>query len=149
MRRIHVVVAGVVLAGLVTGVALATPPSGATSTLLSAGTFTSNAHANQSADAVAQIVDVAFAPGGFTGWHSHPGAEIVTVKSGAVTFKRVRDGECTIHTYTAGQAFVAYPQDTFNVMNASATDPAEMVVVLFDIPAGGPTRVDRADPGIC
>ena len=149
MRPNHVVMAGVLLAGLMTGVALATPGSGATSTLLSAGTFSSNAHAKQTANADAQIVDVAFAPGGFTGWHSHPGAEVVTVKSGAVTLKRVRDGECRINTYTAGQAFVAYPQDTFIVMNASATDSAEMVVVLFDIPTGGPNRIDRADPGIC
>jgi len=111
MRPKHVVVVavvGVLLGGLVTGVALATPGSHATSTLLSAGTFTSNAHANQSANADAQIVDVAFDPGGYTGWHSHPGVEVGTVKSGAVTLKRVRDGECRINTYTAGQAFVAY-----------------------------------------
>ena len=149
MRPKHVVVAGVLLGGLMTGVALATSGSGVTSTLLSAGTFTSNAHAKQSANADAQIVDVAFDPGGYTGWHSHPGAEIVTVKSGAVTFKRVRGGACRINTYTAGQAFVAYPQDTFIVVNASATDSAEMVVVLFDIPTGGPSRIDRDDPGIC
>jgi quercetin dioxygenase-like cupin family protein len=149
MRTTHVVVAGVLLAGLVTGIALATSGSGATSTLLSAGTFASVAHVRQSANADAQIVDVAFAPGGYTGWHSHPGTEIVTVKSGAVTFKRVRDGQCRISTYTAGQAFAAYPQDTFIVMNASAVDSAETVVVLFDIPTGGPNRIDRADPGIC
>jgi quercetin dioxygenase-like cupin family protein len=133
----------------VSGVALATPGSGATSTLLSAGTFARSAHATQSANADAQIVDVAFAPGGYTGWHSHPGPEVVTVKSGAVTLKRVRDGECHISTYQAGQAFVAYPQDTFIVMNASATAPAETVVVLFDIPTGGPNRIDRPDPGVC
>jgi len=149
MRPKHVVVAGVLLAGLITRVALATPGSGVTSTQLSAGTFTSSAHAKQSANADAQIVDVAFDPGGYTGWHSHPGAEIVTVKSGAVTFKRVRGGACRINTYTAGQAFVAYPQDTFIVVNASATDSAVMVVVLFDIPTGGPSRIDRDDPGIC
>ena len=45
MRPKHVVVAGVLLGGLMTGVALATSGSGVTSTLLSAGTFTSNAHA--------------------------------------------------------------------------------------------------------
>ena len=149
MRPKHVVVAGVLLGGLMTGVALATSGSGVTSTLLSAGTFTRNAHATQSANADAQIVDVVFAPGGYTGWHSHPGAEVATVKSGAVTLKRVRGGECSIDTYTAGQAFVAYPQDTFIVMNASATASAEMVVVLFDIPTGGPNRIDRPDPGIC
>ena len=144
-----VVVAGVLLRGLMTGVALATSGSGVTSTLLSAGTFTSNAHAKQSANADAQIVDVAFDPGGYTGWHSHPGAEVGTVKSGSVTLKRVRGEVCSVDTYTAGQAFVAYPQDTFIVMNASATESAEMVVVLFDIPTGGPNRIDRPDPGIC
>ena len=149
MRPKHAVVAGAFLVGLATGNALATPGSGATSTLLSAGTFTSNAHAKQSANADAQIVAVAFTPGGHTGWHSHPGTEIVTVKSGAVTLKRVRDGNCRIQTYTAGQAFAVYPQDTFIVMNASATDSAEMAVVLFDIPSGGQNRIDRADPGIC
>ena len=65
MRPMHVVVTGVLLAVLVTGVALATPGLGATSTLLSAGTFTRDAHARQSANADAQIVDVAFAPGGY------------------------------------------------------------------------------------
>ena len=150
MRPKHVVVAGVLLGGLMTGVALATSGSGVTSTLLSAGTFTRNAHATQSANADAQIVDVVFAPGGYSGWHSHPGAEVATVKSGAVTLKRVRGGECSIDTYTAGQAFVAYyPQDTFIVTNSSATASAEMVVVLFDIPTGGPNRIDRPDPGIC
>jgi quercetin dioxygenase-like cupin family protein len=63
--------------------------------------------ARQSANADVQIVDVAFAPGGYTGWHSHPGTEVVTVKTGAVTLKRVREGECRIHTYTAGQGFPA------------------------------------------
>ena len=149
MRPKHVVVAGVLLGGLMTGVALATSGSGVTSTLLSAGTFTRNAHATQSANADAQIVDVVFAPGGYTGWHSHPGAEVATVKSGAATLKRVRGGECSIDTHTAGQAFVAYPQDTFIVMNSSVTASAEMVVVLFDIPTGGPNRIDRPDPGIC
>ena len=49
-----------------TGVALATSGSGVTSTLLSAGTFTSNGHAKQSANADAQIVDVASDPGVYT-----------------------------------------------------------------------------------
>src|SRR5438477_11064772 len=58
MRSKHVVAAGALLVGLMTGVALARPAPGATSTLLSAGTR--NAHARQSANADAQVVDVAF-----------------------------------------------------------------------------------------
>jgi len=50
-------------------------------------------------------------------------------------------------TNDAGAATVwAYPHGD---VDASATDPAEMVVVLFNIPTGGPNRIDRADPGIC
>ena len=51
MKRKHVVVVGVgvLLGRLVAGVALVMPGSGVTSTLLSAGTFTRNAHATQSA----------------------------------------------------------------------------------------------------
>jgi len=71
------------------------------------------------------------------------------VKSGSVTLNRVRDGVCTISTYGPGQGFVAYPQDTFIVSNASTLQPAEMVVILFDVPTGGANRIDRADPGIC
>jgi quercetin dioxygenase-like cupin family protein len=133
----------------VAGVALATPGSGVTSTLLSAGTFTRNAHATQSANADAQIVDVVFAPGGYTGWHSHPEAEVATVKSGAVTLKRVRGGECSIDTYTAGQAFVAYPPGHVHrhelVSDGLGRDGGRVV----RHPHGGPNRIDRPDPGIC
>jgi quercetin dioxygenase-like cupin family protein len=131
------------------GIATATPGSGATVTALAAGTFTDKIHVSQNHPADVQTVDVAFAPGGYTGWHSHPGPEVVTVKSGSVTFTRLRDGICTTSMYGPGQGFVAYPQDTFIVRNASNEQTAEMVVILFDVPTGGPNRIDRADPGIC
>jgi quercetin dioxygenase-like cupin family protein len=140
---------GAILAVVVAGVATATPGSGSTVTALAAGTFTGKIHVSQNHSADVQTVDVAFAPGGYTGWHSHPGPEVVTVKSGSVTFTRVRDGVCTTSTYGPGQGFVAYPQDTFIVRNASSLQTAEMVVILFDVPTGGANRIDRADPGIC
>lgn len=141
--------AGAILAVFATGIAYATPPSGQTVTPLGAGTVAERIRVKQYDPADVQIVKVAFAPLGHTGWHSHPGAEVATVKSGSVTVYRVRDGECSIATFNAGQGFVAYPQDTFIVRNPSASDPAEMVVVLFEVPTGGSNRIDRLDPGIC
>jgi quercetin dioxygenase-like cupin family protein len=143
------IIAGAILAVVTAGVAAATMPSGATNTLLAGGTFTGKIHVSQNHPADVQTVDVAFAPGGYTGWHSHPGPEVVTVKSGSVTFTRVRDGVCTTSTYGPGQGFVAYPQDTFIVRNASSLQAAEMVVILFGVSTGGANRIDRADPGIC
>src|SRR5262249_10242410 len=48
------------------------------------------------------------ASGGFSGWHSHPGIVVVVVQSGEVTVysEPAGGGECSIHTYTAGQVFV-------------------------------------------
>lgn len=40
-----------------------------------------------------------FAPGGYTGWHHHPGMGIITVMSGAVTFT---DSDCNSKTYGPG-----------------------------------------------
>ncbi|MCA1637979.1 MAG: hypothetical protein LC768_06530, partial [Acidobacteria bacterium] len=46
---------------------------------------------------------IVIAAGGNTGWHSHPGPVVVLIKSGQMSFY---DENCTLRTYTAGQAFV-------------------------------------------
>jgi hypothetical protein len=145
----RVMIAGSILAVLTASIATASPGSGASVTPLGAGTFADKIHVSQNRPADVQIANVTFAPGGYTGWHSHPGPEVVTVKSGSVTFTRVRDGLCTITTFGPGQGFVAYPQDTFIVRNASTELTAQMVVILFDVPTGGPNRIEHDDPGIC
>jgi len=40
-----------------------------------------------------------FAPGGYSGWHHHPGIVIITVLSGAVTFTH---SDCSSKTYGPG-----------------------------------------------
>lgn len=89
-----------------------------------------------------------FAPGGASGWHSHPGYLTGTVVSGQV----VRYGtDCASETFTAGQTFYETAARTFTVKNPSATDPA-VVSVTFVVPGGTPTtalRVDKAQPSGC
>jgi quercetin dioxygenase-like cupin family protein len=49
---------------------------------------------------------IVIAPGGNTGWHSHPGPVVVLIKSGQMSFYDGDDPTCTARTYSAGQAFI-------------------------------------------
>src|SRR6185369_6917352 len=49
------------------------------------------------------IQDQALAPGGYGGWHSHPGPVIVTVTQGTASFY---ESDCVRHDYPAGSAFI-------------------------------------------
>src|SRR5437588_9425774 len=51
---------------------------------------------------------VTYAPGGFSGWHSHPGVVLVVVTSGTIT-RYLPD--CTHSDYTVGQSFVELGRD--------------------------------------
>ena len=87
------VTVGVVVFGVVTPAALASPPSNVTVSTLVTANFDKRANLNH--DGVefetehrtdVRVQKVVFAPGGATGWHHHPGVVIVAVESGAVTF---------------------------------------------------------------
>src|SRR5262252_9879728 len=47
-------------------------------------------------------------PGGTTGWHTHPGHTLIFVTAGAVTQYQADDPSCTPHVYSAGMSFVAH-----------------------------------------
>src|SRR5262245_65228995 len=42
-----------------------------------------------------------FAPGGSSGWHTHPGPSLITVTAGTVTVYDGDDPSCTPHVYSA------------------------------------------------
>jgi quercetin dioxygenase-like cupin family protein len=81
-------------------------------------------------DAVVQTID--FAPGGSTGWHSHPGALVVVVKAGAVTRY---EHDCAKTTYSAGQAFLERGSEHVILVRNEGADPAQ-VYVTYIVPAG-------------
>ena len=54
-------------------------------------------------DFVTQTITIA--PGGTTGWHSHPGPVLVTIKTGALTIVYASDETCRGGS-TPGQSFV-------------------------------------------
>ena len=90
-----------------------------------------------------------FRPGGFSGWHSHPGTAVLVIDSGELTVfsEPVGGGKCSIHTFTAGQVFLEQPNDEENTV--AGTAGAHVGVTFFNVPHGGPTRIERTDPGDC
>jgi quercetin dioxygenase-like cupin family protein len=93
---------------------------------------------------------VIIGPGGHTGWHSHPGPAVAMIKSGALALFSSEDPTCTPRIYLAGEAFVDSGQGHVHLArNVSATENVEIWVTYFDVPPGGPFRLDAANPGNC
>src|SRR5437763_15163299 len=64
---------------------LATPPSGLTNTPLARGSNTSEGTIPLQFGTDIAMAQITVAPGGSSGWHSHPGGAIVVVKQGSLT----------------------------------------------------------------
>lgn len=141
-----------VAVGLVAGViavASGSPGSGFTSALIGRGQsdhITVLQHKGNDIVTTQNNAD----PGGFTGWHSHPGLAVVALQAGQVTLysEPVGGGECSAHTYSAGQVFLERPNDEENVVNTGAV-PEQAGVTFFNVPHGGSAFIDRPDPGDC
>jgi quercetin dioxygenase-like cupin family protein len=93
------------------------------------------------------IQDVQIAPGGYSGWHSHRGPVILTIKSGTATMYRVEHGRCLKAVFPAGTSFVE-PVGPHSLQNESGSDVLEAFNAHI-IPAGAPQRIDEPDPGVC
>jgi len=91
------------------------------------------------------VVNYKFAPGGHSGWHSHPGACMVSVKSGTATEYHA-DDPTTPHVYPVGTGFVENVGHAHLVKNEGDTDLE--VVVIHIVPAGAVIRIDEPDPNL-
>jgi quercetin dioxygenase-like cupin family protein len=89
-----------------------------------------------------------YLPGGYTGWHSHPGPVLVTVKRGTATWYQASDSACTPHTYPAGSAFVEPAGSVHTAQNESSTEQLELVTTYI-VPVGVATRQDELQPAAC
>lgn len=89
-----------------------------------------------------------WAPGGSSGWHSHPGHSLIIVTAGTVTDYEGHDPDCRPHVYQAGTAFVDPGGDHMHILRNESAAEARTIAVQF-IPAHASRRVDVADPGNC
>jgi hypothetical protein len=120
---------------LAAGFALATPGLVTSAPVHARGTLPENLIVNSKsgvhlktkglADVVTQ--QLVFPPNGHTGWHSHPGPVLVTVKRGALRLIYADDPTCEGTVYTAGQSFVDRGDEVVHIArNVSATDEVEL-----------------------
>lgn len=83
---------------------------------------------------------VTWAPGGTSGWHTHPGPVIVNVAEGELELINERD--CVARTYTAGEAFIDPGQGNIHIAsNSSETDQALAYATFLGVPDGKPATV--------
>ena len=74
-----------------------------------------------------------YAPGSYTGWHSHPGPVLIQVTQGTVTFYE-NDGNCTATVVHQGESYVDLGEHPHIGRNEDPTQAAEDYTVLFGPP---------------
>jgi quercetin dioxygenase-like cupin family protein len=89
-----------------------------------------------------------WAPGGSTGWHTHPGHSLIIITAGTVTDYEGHDPDCKPHVYKTGMAFVDPGGDHIHIVRNEGAVEAKTIAVEF-IPADAARRIDVADPGNC
>ncbi|HEV8563937.1 MAG TPA: cupin domain-containing protein [Actinomycetota bacterium] len=100
------------------------------------------------ADTIVQQVTVQ--PGGFTGWHSHPGPATVVVAQGEFTYYDGEDPTCTGYPYGPGESFVDLGRGHVHSARNEGSDVVVVYVTYFDVPPSVTSPfIPAADPGVC
>jgi hypothetical protein len=94
------------------------------------------------------VVDNVLAPGGTTGWHTHPGPSLIIVKSGTVTNYRAQAGNCSGANYPAGTGFIDAGGKDIHMLKNNGDTPAETIAIQF-IPHGAARKIDEPQPPNC
>jgi quercetin dioxygenase-like cupin family protein len=146
-RKIVVVLTLVLVAGAVSaGLSLATPGASIVTTEFGRKTVSHFKASMAAGDIV--VSEISLAPGGYSGWHSHPGKVVGAVQRGSLTLYRSNDPTCTGHTYTAGQIFTEIPSVHYYGRD-EATTATVLNVTFFNVPVGGSVRIDQPKPPQC
>jgi quercetin dioxygenase-like cupin family protein len=157
------VIGGSALAGLVVLVvaatALATANEGFSTEQLSFGNFgeidvkTNDALPHQvkvktKGDSDVYVVRNTVLPGGHSGWHTHPGPSLITVKEGTATFYDSDDPTCTPQVYPAGTGVIDRGDGHVHLLRNEG-DVNLVTVTVQILPDGAPRRIDTPQPGNC
>lgn len=141
--------------------ALATMGAGVSGVIHARGTTDTKVRVKElkNTDFVTQQITIA--PGGHTGWHTHPGAVLVVVKSGTFEYagptRRGGDDDdddddggrtrCSSRIYTAGQSFIDPGHGNVHIGRNVGATPVELWATYTGVPVGGAFRIDAGDQG--
>ncbi len=147
-RTRWVVGASIVAASLtLSGVAVATGPTGTVaSEVIGAGSTDQKFKLVARPDTNTVVASFTIGANSSTGWHTHPGRTLVTVKTGTFTVYHADD--CEPLVYEPGDAFVELPSSIHIGRNETA-EPVELGVVFFRVPIDGSPRIDQPQPTTC
>jgi quercetin dioxygenase-like cupin family protein len=94
------------------------------------------------------VVTNTIAPGGHTGWHTHPGPSLITVMAGTATAYEGDDPTCTPRVYPAGSGFIDPGDGHVHLLRNEGSDDLVTVAVQI-LPASAERRIDAPAPGNC
>ena len=148
MKRKQMIIFGSAIGLAVSvGIAFATPGSGAFPIFLAFGRV-SGPHPGIRVrpNAVGDVVHLRaiFNPGGYTGWHTHPGPGLVTVKAGTLTCYTNPNPACRPKVYHQGESFLDIPGLVHDCRNLTS-GTTELNNAYF-VPPGMRTLVDSPQP---
>jgi quercetin dioxygenase-like cupin family protein len=146
----RIAVVGALAAVIVATPALSTPGSGVVGPVLGRGVLEGKARLKiKSAASDVVVQHITIAPGGHTGWHSHPGPVVVLVTAGELTLYRGNDRNCVPHSFSAGESFIDPGRGNIHIARNEGATPMELYATYLDVPIGGAFRIDVPDPGNC
>ena len=93
------------------------------------------------------VQTITFQPGGYSGWHRHPGPVFIQVVSGTMTFYESDDPTCTPVVKHAGEGYLDVGDHAHIARNETAL-PAQNVVTYL-APPGAVLRIEAERPGNC
>jgi quercetin dioxygenase-like cupin family protein len=90
---------------------------------------------------IVRVQKLEFAPGGYTGFHHHPGIVVVSVASGSLTLV---DSSCATETYGAGSVFV----ESDDHVHQAISPEGATVYVTYIVPDTSPPsfRIEEQVP---
>ena len=157
--HIQIVIGALLLLPLLAGTALATPGVGVVRAPVHArGSHADELHIHSHAGVTLETAspvdfvtqEIVLEPGGTTGWHSHPGPVLVTVKTGELTLVYADDSSCAGTTYRGGQSFVDRGDETVHTaVNTGSTDVELWATYFIPGEPGAPARLDEPSSGGC
>lgn len=148
--KMVVLVVGALVPSAAIGIAVASPSSGVTPTAHAVGARLAE-DVKVNADRIkfqtkdptdVSMLTLTVAPGGTTGWHSHPGLAIIAVTEGTGTLSFA---DCSSKSIRTGEAFVESGYDPPTKFSNDTSTPV-VLTVTFVAPQGAAIIRDEADP---
>lgn len=133
------------------GVIMARAPFADSTAIQLRGLVGGKMHVGNARDIGETIVQqITIQPGGFTGWHTHPGPVVVIVESGEFTVYQGNDTDCTGFEYGPNESFIDPGQGNVHSARNEGAVPMVAWALYFDVPADLASPFIPADnPGHC